>query len=130
MYVASNECEAKIQRQELDRRGVRVPDICPFCKTHGEYRNITGDRTKTCPDYISECPNTGCDKRMRSQMAEHRNEYPKEIVSCHYSSIGCNTMIKREELLSQDQECMSSHLDLEIHKLRAQRHKNAKLFTE
>ena len=124
----SNECEAKIQRQELDRHlkdeCPRRRFTCPFCKTNGEYKNITGDHITTCPDYILECPNTGCDKRIkRSQIAQHRNACPKEIVSCHHSSIGCNIMIKREELPLHDQECMPFHLHLaikEIHELRAQ----------
>ena len=54
-------------------------------------------------------------------MAEHHSECPKEIVSCHHSSIGCSTKIKREELPSHDKERVSSHLDLairEIQKLR------------
>ena len=118
----SNECEAKIQRQELDRHleeeCPRRQFTCPFCKTCGEHRNITGDHIRTCPDYILECPNTGCEERIkRSQMVQHRNECPKEIVPCHHSSIGCNIMIKREELLSHDKERVSFHLDLAVEKI-------------
>ena len=118
----SNECEAKIQRQELDRHleeeCPRRQFVCPFCLKRDEYVNITGDHTKTCPDYILECPNTGCDERIkRSQMVQHRNECPKEIVSCLHSSIGCSTKIKREELPSHDKDNVSFHLDLAIKKI-------------
>ena len=128
----SNNCgEANLQRQELDRHLIQVCPrrqfTCPFCKTRGEHRNITGDHITTCTDYILECPNTGCDKRIkRSQMTQHRNECPDEIVSCHHSSIGCSTMIKREELPLHHQERVSSHLDLavkKIHELTAQANK-------
>ena len=121
----SNNCGENLQCQELDRHLEECPRrqfACPLCKKWGEYKNITGDHTKICPDYILECPNTGCDKRIkRSQMTQHRSECPKEIVPCHHSSIGCNTMIKREELPSHDKERVSSHLDLaikEIHELK------------
>ena len=122
----SNNCGKNLQRQELKRHleeeCPRRWFTCPFCKRRGEHRNITGDHITTCPDYILECPNTGCDKRIkRCIKRHHRNECPKEIVPCHHSSIGCKTTFKREELLSHDQECMSSHLNLavkEIHELK------------
>ena len=124
----SNNCGANLQRRELDRHlkeeCPRRPFRCPFCQSLGIYKDITGDHTKTCPDYILECPNADCDEGIkRSQIDEHRNECPKEIVPCHHSSIGCNARITREELPSHDQEHVTSHLDLaikEIHKLRAQ----------
>ena len=119
----SNNCGENLQRRKLDRHLIQVCPrrqfTCPFCKTHGEHRHITGDHITTCPDYILECPNTGCDKRIkRSQIAKHRNKCPKEIVPCPHSSIGCSSpMIKREELPSHDKECMSSHLDLAVKKI-------------
>ena len=118
----SNNCGVNLQHQELDRHLIQCPRrqfTCPFCKTRGEHRNITGDHITTCPDYILECPNTGCDEGIkRSQIAKHRTECPKEIVSCHHSSIGCSTKIKREELLSHDKEHVSSHLDLAVKELK------------
>ena len=128
----SNNCGvANLQRQELDRHleeeCPRRQFVCPLCLEWGEYINITGEHIRTCPDYILECPNTGCDERIkRSQMVQHHNECPKEVVPCHHSSIGCNTMIKREELLSHDKERVSFHLDLaveKIHELTAQANK-------
>ena len=125
-FGCSNNCGENLQRRELDRHLKQVCPrrqfTCPFCKTCGEHRNITGDHITTCPDYILECPNAGCDERIkRCQMVQHRNECPKEIVPCHHSSIGCNIMIKREELLSHDQECMSFCLQRaveDIHRLK------------
>ena len=120
-----NNCGVTLQRRKLNRHSEECPRrqfICPFCKKWGEYKTLTGDHITTCPDYILECPNSGCDKRIkRCQMTQHRSKCPKEIIPCHHSSIGCNSVIQREELPSHDQECMSSHLDLaikEIHELR------------
>ena len=119
----SNNCGENLQRRQLDRHLIqecpRRQFTCPFCKTHGEHRNITGDHITKCADYILECPNTGCDEGIkRSQIAKHRNKCPKEIVPCPHSSIGCSSpMIKREELPSHDKECMSSHLDLAVKKI-------------
>ena len=118
----SNNCGKNLQRQELKRHleeeCPRRWFTCPFCKRRGEHRNITGDHITTCPDYILECPNTGCDKRIkRCLMPHHRTECPKEIVPCCHSSIGCKTMIKREELPLHHQDRMSSHLDLAIKKI-------------
>ena len=109
----SNNCGKNLQRRQLDwhliQRCPRRQFTCPFCKTCGEHRNITGDHITTCPDYILECPNTGCDKRIkRCLMPRHHTKCPKQIVPCHHSSIGCNTVIKREELPLLHRERMST----------------------
>ena len=52
-------------------------------------------------------------------MTQHRSKCPEEIVPCHHC---CNTMIKREELPSHNQKCVSSHLDLAVEKIHELRH--------
>lgn len=86
---------------------------CPHCQQVGKYHDVTGSHMGECPDVRVDCPNPGCGfNTERKNMASHRLECPKEMVTCSNSKVGCTWASLREELAGHKRECMDLHIDL------------------
>ena len=72
----------------------------------------TGAHIKVCPDIVVPCSNEGCWRKCkRRYLSKHQASCPKKIVSCRYSSVGCDAKITRQNIVSHNQKCMEQHLD-------------------
>jgi len=118
----SNHCGVSMQRQylqghiknECPRREVN----CQHCQILGEQQFIEGEHEEMCPKYPLVCPNK-CEAKnvLREDMQAHKKECPLEMVQCQYSTVGCNTMIVRKNLLKHNQEKMEEHLSFTMSEL-------------
>ena len=75
------------------------------CGEKGTYAYVTEVHDKTCKMKVLSCPNAGCDTKIqRQQISEHVSKCPHTVVSCKYNGIGCNTELKREDMVPHVQD--------------------------
>jgi len=92
---------------------------CSHCLVRGEKRFIEGQHLEECSKAPVNCPNNcGVDITNESLM-EHRQTCPLEVVTCHFSSFGCNTMVTRQESDFHNKDSAAKHLELVKGKLAA-----------
>ena len=64
-----------------------------------------------CPDIELPCGNEGCQEKVkRCLMDDHYDVCLKEVVSCQYDTVGCETRLKREDMSTHEQEYVGKHL--------------------
>ena len=92
---------------------------CPHCSLTDKHRIITGSsHLDVCPELPIPCHNKECEEIIiRKEMEAHREECPKEIVSCPYSAAGCSEMIKRENLSQHSEDSLRLHLDIAMKRI-------------
>ena len=115
----TNKCGDQILRQKLQchltkecqKRVVK----CQYCQENGAYEVICKSHIGTCPGYLVTCSNDGCNETMKRHfMKNHRDICPKQLISCRYSDIGCEILMKREDQSKHDEYYMKIHLDTAV----------------
>ncbi|XP_078350403.1 TNF receptor-associated factor 6-like isoform X1 [Oculina patagonica] len=121
VHCTNDNCKDVILRKDLDRH---VGSLCkwrvmlcthcsephPKCQEEKHY--------KECKKYQVECP-YGCGAAMqREKLPHHTGELCKlSEILCPYYTMGCNVMVKREQLESHLDAAARRHLDLACVKL-------------
>ena len=91
---------------------------CSHCKEVGKHAYISTYHLEYCSDLPIDCPNEGCtDKPKRKNITAHRQEYPKEIISCEYAKLGCKCVCLRENISEHDEKQVHGHLRLAMSEL-------------
>ena len=118
MVHCSNGCGEKIQKSEME---VHLSKSCPkriincqYCKLEGPYDLITSTtHTNECSSYPVKCCHEGCEEvQGRFWLSGHEKSCPKAVISCEYSSVGCDKIIKREDQEKHNEESVTLHLQL------------------
>ena len=92
---------------------------CPHCGEHGEHHFIHGDHERHCPGARIHCPNQGCTSNLkRKRMEDHRQECPKETVSCEYVDLGCKHVCLRKNMTKHSKQQAEAHLQLATWEMR------------
>ena len=89
-----NQCNETVRSMDLPQHlETQCPNRevkCRHCKQIGKHAYIRTGHLENCPDLHIDCPNDGCqEKPKRKDMAAHRQECPKETISCEYANLGC-----------------------------------------
>ena len=91
---------------------------CSLCKQIGKHAYISTDHLEKCPDFEIDCPNNGCqEKPKRKNIEDHRQQCPKETISCEYAKIGCEHVCLREKMSRHNRTETQTHLQLAVQKL-------------
>ena len=117
-----NQCTESIRNVDLQQHlETQCPNReveCGHCKQVGKHAYISTDHLEDCPDLQIDCPNEGCqEKQKRKNMGAHRQQCPKEAISCEYAELGCEHVCLREAIADHDERQMQSHLHLAINEL-------------
>ena len=95
---------------------------CSLCKQIGKHAHISTDHLEKCPNVEIDCPNKDCQETpKRKDMEAHRQQCPKETVSCQYADLGCEYVCLREDIADHDEKQMPRHLILVLDELRTTR---------
>ncbi|XP_011404109.1 PREDICTED: TNF receptor-associated factor 2-like [Amphimedon queenslandica] len=112
----SNGCGAELKRSNLkthltSRCSQRIVK-CQYCQSSGMHIIVTSKHhLDTCTHYPVKCANKDCSLELpRIEMLSHIKACAKTLVSCEYSSIGCDKKIMRENLEKHNEESMKDHL--------------------
>ena len=118
MVHCSNGCGEKIQKSEME---AHLSESCPkriincqYCRREGPHNLITSTtHTNECSSYPVRCCHEGCDEvQGRFLLSGHEKSCPKAFISCEYSSVGCNKIIKRKDQEKHNEESVTIHLQL------------------
>ena len=110
-------CGAKVQRHQLEKHMTEECEWrqvkCPHCEEEGSYKHIFGEHEKEkCPNFLLHCSNIGCSEQIkRCLRADHHKVCPKEIVFCQFDIVGCEQILKREDVYTHNGEYMGTHLE-------------------
>ena len=114
----TNGCGAELKRSNLqthltDRCSKRIVK-CQYCQSTGMYIIITSKHhIDKCTHYPVKCGDC-LEKLPRFEILSHTKACAKALVSCEYSSIGCNEKIMRGNLEKHNEEAMKDHLLMAI----------------
>ena len=113
----SHDCGLAFQRRVLAKHQTdecpKRPDKCPFCDFEGTYQEIQDDHLPVCPWYPEPCPNQcGVSLLERDKLEDHLRECPLQLVECELKEMGCEEMVKREDLATHMEERTQKHLIL------------------
>ena len=117
-------CGAKVQRHQLVKHMTEECEWrqvkCPHCEEEGSYKHIFGGHEKkTCPNVLLLCSNIGCSVQIkRCLRADHHKVCPKEIVPCQFDFVGCEQILKREDVYTHDSEYMRTHLEKAVTRIK------------
>ena len=117
-----NQCTEAVRsmdlQQHLETQCPKREVECRRCKQIGEYAYISTDHSEDCPDLRIDCLNEGCQvKPKRRDMEVHRQQCPKETISCEYAKLGCEHVCPREDIADHNEKQVQGHLQLAINKL-------------
>ena len=117
-----NQCTEAVRSMDLQKHlETQCPNEkvkCHNCNQIGKRAYIRTDHLENCPDLQIDCPNDGCqEKSKRKDMAAHRQECPKETISCEYAKLGCKHICLREDIANHNEEEAQAHLKLAMNKL-------------
>eukprot|EP00731_Ephydatia_muelleri_P021547 Em0014g138a len=113
-----NRCSTQ---QFLPRKDVQyhLKDECPsrtvaceYCGVTGKFCFITADHLDECLRCVVECD---CGKSyVRGEKRFHQASCPKAVIRCKYAELGCEAMMRREEMQQHSDDALSHlHLGLE-----------------
>jgi hypothetical protein len=78
---------------------------CEYCGEEGMYATITEAHDKICKMKPVPCPNNKCGMEIqRQQINEHVSKCPHTVIPCKYKDIGCDTKMKRQDMVSHEQD--------------------------
>ena len=107
-------CKENVVRGRLNQHSWVCPlrhYKCPHCNVENTYVNITTTHSTICEGFPLICP-AGCRKRhSRGKMANHLAVCSEELVPCKYASIGCQEVIKRQQLSVHLDKRKDAHLE-------------------
>ena len=117
-----NQCTEAVRSMDLPQH---LKTQCPIrevecrrCKQIGKHAYISTDHLEDCPDLQISCPNEGCRNRSkRKNMGAHRQQCPKETISCDYAKLGCKRVCLREDITDHNEEQVQGHLQLAMNEL-------------
>jgi len=118
----SNKCGAEIQRGLLDNHLKSECELrqvtCQYCKSEGSYWWINGSHQQGCPKYPIECPNH-CEigHVRREEISVHLGECPLSKVKCPFAVVGCNSVIRRKDVIEHLKTANTFHLDCMLTKI-------------
>ena len=112
-----NNCGLPIKRQLLANHQAnecpRRPYNCQYCQLRATYKEIKNNHLPVCPKYPVSCPNQcGVSPLVRDQLEDHFRECPLQLVECELKEMGCEEMVKREDLVRHMEEGAQKHLTL------------------
>ena len=122
MVPCPRKCGENILRSQIVKHSVEAcihrKVQCKFCQTTGYYNIIIGKHYDECPKVTISCPNN-CDTSslMRSELQEHINQCPLQVVPCEYADAGCSQHMPRKDIEIHRITGMAQHLDLVNKKL-------------
>ena len=99
----SNGCGVVMQRRLVEGHLKSECELremkCEYCNTTGSYQWINSSHHEECPKYPVECPNH-CEVGhvRREEIRGHLEECPLAIVECPYAAVGCESVVRREEM--------------------------------
>ena len=78
---------------------------CEYCGAKGTYESIQA-HDKTCEMKEVTCPKDGCrEKTQRRYIVHHiASNCEYAVVSCKYTSIGCEKQLKRKDMAAHEQD--------------------------
>ena len=117
-----NECTQAVRSMDLpwhlENQCPNREVECDHCKQVGKHAYISMDHLEDCPDVQIHCPNEGCqEKPKRRHMGAHRQQCPKETISCEYAKLGCEHVCLREAIVDHNEKQMQDHLQLAMNEL-------------
>lgn len=85
---------------------------CEHCGASGKFSFIATDHLDHCPRCVVECE---CGKSyVRGEKRFHYASCPKAVIRCKYAELGCDVMLRREEMEKHNEEALAHlHLGLE-----------------
>ena len=105
-------CDERILRGDLAQHVCTC--ACPKCP-HCSFENllaVTITHLTTYKGFLLNCP-VGCRSlHSRGMMTEHLAVCTEELVPCKYAAIGCQAMIKRQQLQTHLDETKDVHLQM------------------
>ena len=121
----SNGCGKMIQQRHFTKHvknecPCRVVK-CPYCHRNGKHSFIDGEHQRQCPKLLLPCPNNCTTESIcQSEMREHRNRCPLEIIQCRYYNQGCKEKMARKDQSAHDERNLEKHLALTTQALTTQ----------
>ena len=117
-----NQCTKAIRSMDLPQHlETQCPnrDVeCSHCKQVGKHAYISTDHLEVCPDFQIDCPNEGCQEKLKRRNVEaHRQQCPKETISCEYAKLGCEHVCPREAIADHNVKQVQGHLQLAMNEL-------------
>jgi TNF receptor-associated factor 4 len=92
----------------------------------GEYQERTTTHLEECPMVEVPCPNSGCETPIpRAILPIHQQECLFELVTCKYTTIGCEEEVLRKDLTKHESDS-EQHLQLAIDTIHQQQEINRK----
>jgi len=84
---------------------------CKYCGLSDSYKFITGTHLNLCPNYVLQCPNKcKTDGFKVKEMSKHLNECPRARVNCTFAKVGCNKIVRREQIPKHMREDIEQHV--------------------
>ena len=117
-----NQCTEAVRSMDLPRHlETQCPSRvvkCSHCKQVGKHAYISTNHLEDCPDLHIHCPNKGCrESPKRKNMGAHRQQCPKETISCEYAKLGCKHVCLREDITDHNEKQVQGHLRLAMNEL-------------
>ena len=108
-------CGVRGQRHKMkdhaDKECKLRPFPCRHCGREGVFDLITTSHYTICSSFPLPCP-AGCRKTVkRGDMKHHLATCEEELVTCEYSQMGCDSVIKRKDLNKHLQDEKEGHLE-------------------
>ncbi|XP_065911436.1 TNF receptor-associated factor 3-like [Dysidea avara] len=86
---------------------------CKYCGLSDSYKFITSTHLNSCPNYSLQCPNKCNNGNFRvNEISKHLNECPRARVNCTFAKVGCNRIIRREQIPVHMRDDIEQHVTL------------------
>ena len=86
---------------------------CKYCGLSDSYKYITSTHLHSCPNYSLQCPNKcKMDGFKVKEISKHLNECPRARINCSFAKVGCNKIVRREQMPEHVREDIEQHVTL------------------
>ena len=112
----NNDCGVMMQRRLLEKHqksDCKLRQVnCDYCGVTGTFHWITRDhQQEECHKYLLECPNH-CKVApiRREDMTKHLEGCPLAVVKCPFSSVGCDSDVRRDHMVEHFKLMAEQHI--------------------
>ena len=120
LVMCTNGCGTELMasklKEHLKEHCIQRIVTCQYCRGTGKHSVMTSIKhLNKCPQYPIKCINKDCSAMIpRNSLLSHVKVCPKALIGCEYSSIGCGSMVRRDEMGKHHDEAMKQHLQMAV----------------